>query len=95
MEEMMETKVIKATTHEVSPQLQQVMNLVANGLSLVEAVRKIRGVCHVAVTESKRSQTTDSGKNTGTVEIHGGGKPRSRSGSSAMAGDYRRGPKRD
>jgi hypothetical protein len=39
----METKVIKVTTQQVSPELRQMMTLVANGLSLVEAVRKIRG----------------------------------------------------
>jgi hypothetical protein len=43
MEEVMETKVIKVTTSQVSPELRQMMTLVANGLSLIEAVRKIRG----------------------------------------------------
>jgi hypothetical protein len=39
----METKVIKTTSPHVSPELRQMMILVANGLSLVAAVRKIRG----------------------------------------------------
>jgi hypothetical protein len=36
-------KVIKVTERNVSPELSQMMTLVFNGLSLVEAIQKIRG----------------------------------------------------
>ena len=41
------TKIIRVTAVDPSPELKQVMALVSNGLSLVKAIRKIRGTREV------------------------------------------------
>lgn len=38
-----DTKIIRVNEVDLSPELRQVMTLVSNGLSLVKAIRKIRG----------------------------------------------------
>ena len=57
--EVMETKVIKTTSPHVSPELRQMMTLVANGLSLVAAVRKIRGERQPQLLPVGRPKPTD------------------------------------
>lgn len=53
----MESSVIKITEFHVSPEFRQVMTLVSNGLTLVEAVRKIRGERPVELLPVGRPKT--------------------------------------